>query len=50
MAVDYVYRLDQPHVPGYVLDPAVHVSVTEAVAEAARAEGLARPERAPAGL
>ena len=32
------------------LDPAVHADVAEAVAEAARAEGLARPDRVPAGL
>jgi malate dehydrogenase (oxaloacetate-decarboxylating) len=32
------------------LDPKVHESVAAAVADAARSEGLARPERAPAGL
>jgi malic enzyme len=32
------------------LDPAVHAEVTRAVEEAARAEGLARPERVPTGL
>ncbi len=32
------------------LDPAVHAEVARAVEEAARAEGLARPERVPAGL
>jgi malate dehydrogenase (oxaloacetate-decarboxylating) len=32
------------------LDPAVHAEVTRAVAEAATAEGLARPNRIPAGL
>jgi malate dehydrogenase (oxaloacetate-decarboxylating) len=32
------------------LDPAVHQQVAEAVAEVARTEGLARPERVPAGL
>jgi len=32
------------------LDPAVHAEVADAVADAARAEGLARPERVPAGL
>ena len=32
------------------LDPAVHAEVASAVADAARAEGLARPERVPAGL
>jgi len=32
------------------LDPKVHERVAEAVAEAARSEGLARPERVPAGL
>jgi malate dehydrogenase (oxaloacetate-decarboxylating) len=32
------------------LDPGVHAEVAGAVAEAARAEGLARPERVPAGL
>jgi malate dehydrogenase (oxaloacetate-decarboxylating) len=32
------------------LDPAVHAEVAQAVADAAGAEGLARPERAPAGL
>jgi malate dehydrogenase (oxaloacetate-decarboxylating) len=32
------------------LDPAVHAEVAVAVADAARDEGLARPERAPAGL
>jgi malate dehydrogenase (oxaloacetate-decarboxylating) len=32
------------------LDPKVHESVAEAVAAAAREEGLARPQRAPAGL
>ena len=32
------------------LDPEVHARVAAAVAEAARAEGLARPERVPAGL
>jgi malate dehydrogenase (oxaloacetate-decarboxylating) len=32
------------------LDPAVHAEVAEAVAEAARAGGLARPERVPAGI
>ena len=32
------------------LDPAVHRAVAEAVAEAARAEGLARPDHVPAGL
>ncbi len=32
------------------LDPAVHRAVAEAVADAAKAEGLARPERVPAGL
>jgi malate dehydrogenase (oxaloacetate-decarboxylating) len=33
-----------------VLDPEVHARVAAAVADAARAEGLARPERVPAGL
>jgi len=33
-----------------VLDPGVHRAVAEAVSDAARAEGLARPERVPAGL
>jgi malate dehydrogenase (oxaloacetate-decarboxylating) len=32
------------------LDPAVHAEVASAVAEAARAEGLARPDRAPVKL
>ena len=32
------------------LDPAVHAEVARAVEEAARDEGLARPERVPAGL
>ena len=32
------------------LDPEVHARVASAVSEAARAEGLARPERVPAGL
>jgi malate dehydrogenase (oxaloacetate-decarboxylating) len=32
------------------LDPAVHAQVAAAVLEAARSEGLARPERVPAGL
>ncbi len=32
------------------LDPAVHAEVARAVAEAARSEGLAQPERVPAGL
>jgi malate dehydrogenase (oxaloacetate-decarboxylating) len=32
------------------LDPAVHEQVAAAVNEAARSEGLARPERVPAGL
>lgn len=32
------------------LDPAVHAEVARAVAEAASAEGLARPNRIPAGL
>jgi malate dehydrogenase (oxaloacetate-decarboxylating) len=32
------------------LDPAVHAEVARAVEEAARAEGLARPDRVPAGL
>jgi malate dehydrogenase (oxaloacetate-decarboxylating) len=32
------------------LDPAVHAEVARAVAEAASAEGLARPNRVPAGL
>jgi malate dehydrogenase (oxaloacetate-decarboxylating) len=32
------------------LDPAVHAEVARAVAEAARSEGLAHPERVPAGL
>jgi malate dehydrogenase (oxaloacetate-decarboxylating) len=32
------------------LDPAVHAKVAEAVAGAATAEGLARPQRVPAGL
>ena len=32
------------------LDPKVHEQVAVAVAEAARSEGLARPERVPAGL
>jgi malate dehydrogenase (oxaloacetate-decarboxylating) len=32
------------------LDPAVHHAVASAVEEAARAEGLARPDRVPAGL
>jgi malate dehydrogenase (oxaloacetate-decarboxylating) len=32
------------------LDPAVHLAVAGAVEEAARGEGLARPERVPAGL
>lgn len=32
------------------LDPEVHREVARAVAEAARAEGLARPERVPSGL
>jgi malate dehydrogenase (oxaloacetate-decarboxylating) len=32
------------------LDPRVHETVADAVAEAARAEGLAHPERVPAGL
>ncbi len=32
------------------LDPAVHREVARAVEQAARAEGLARPERAPSGL
>jgi malate dehydrogenase (oxaloacetate-decarboxylating) len=32
------------------LDPNVHERVAEAVAEAARADGTARPERVPAGL
>jgi malate dehydrogenase (oxaloacetate-decarboxylating) len=32
------------------LDPAVHAEVAQAVAEAARSEGLARPDRVPAGL
>jgi len=32
------------------LDPRVHERVAEAVAEAARDEGLARPERTPSGL
>ena len=32
------------------LDPSVHAEVARAVEEAARAEGLARPERVPAGL
>ncbi len=32
------------------LDPAVHAEVARAVEEAAREEGLARPERVPAGL
>ena len=32
------------------LDPAVHHAVADAVAAAAHAEGLARPERVPAGL
>lgn len=32
------------------LDPKVHAEVATAVAEAAQAEGIARPERVPAGL
>jgi malate dehydrogenase (oxaloacetate-decarboxylating) len=32
------------------LDPGVHAEVARAVADAARAEGLARPDRVPAGL
>jgi malate dehydrogenase (oxaloacetate-decarboxylating) len=32
------------------LDPEVHRAVADAVADAARAEGLARPERVPSGL
>ena len=32
------------------LDPAVHAEVARAVTEAAREEGLARPDRVPAGL
>ena len=32
------------------LDPQVHERVAEAVAAAAEAEGIARPERTPAGL
>ena len=32
------------------LDPAVHAEVARAVEEAARDEGLAHPERVPAGL
>jgi malate dehydrogenase (oxaloacetate-decarboxylating) len=32
------------------LDPHVHQRVAQAVADAARAEGQARPERTPAGL
>jgi malate dehydrogenase (oxaloacetate-decarboxylating) len=32
------------------LDPNVHERVADAVAEAARADGTARPERVPAGL
>jgi len=32
------------------LDPQVHAEVASAVAEAARSEGIARPERVPAGL
>jgi malate dehydrogenase (oxaloacetate-decarboxylating) len=32
------------------LDPAIHAEVASAVAEAAREEGIARPERIPAGL
>jgi malate dehydrogenase (oxaloacetate-decarboxylating) len=32
------------------LDPAVHLAVADAVSEAARNEGLDRPERVPAGL
>ena len=32
------------------LDPAVHAEVARAVEEAARSEGLSRPERVPAGL
>jgi malate dehydrogenase (oxaloacetate-decarboxylating) len=32
------------------LDPDVHRSVADAVADAARAEGLARPERVPSGI
>ncbi len=32
------------------LDPAVHAEVARAVADAVRADGLARPERVPAGL
>jgi malic enzyme len=32
------------------LDPRVHERVAEAVAGAAEEEGLARPERTPAGL
>jgi malic enzyme len=66
VAVDYVYRIEQPHVSGQVakvceriaeselvpdaLDPAVHAEVARAVEAAARAEGLARPERVPLGL
>jgi malate dehydrogenase (oxaloacetate-decarboxylating) len=34
----------------YALDPSVHAEVARAVEEAARQEGLARPERVPAGL
>ena len=33
-----------------VLDPDVHAGVAAAVADAARDEGLARPDRVPAGL
>jgi malate dehydrogenase (oxaloacetate-decarboxylating) len=32
------------------LDPEVHARVAESVTESARAEGLARPDRVPAGL
>jgi hypothetical protein len=44
LAVDYVYRIEQPHVSGQL------AKVCAAIAEAARADGTARPERVPAGL
>jgi malate dehydrogenase (oxaloacetate-decarboxylating) len=40
---------ESEHVPD-ALDPAVHAEVARAVEAAARAEGLARPERVPLGL
>lgn len=44
MAVDYVYRLEQPHVSGQL------ALVCQTIADAVQAEGLARPERVPTGL